>query len=355
MALPHNPPPPELALNRPSDNLESIFDSTHFGYFVDANIIVNATLEVPVHRCALSARNSFFKNVFSVKDRGSSLVATRFELKEFVKEYDVGLDVLLTVLGYLYSGKLRSLPKGVWVCVDDACAHVARWSVVDFMVEILYASATFQISEWVSLYQRHLLDILEKVAIDDVLVVLYVANMCGKPCERLAGRCIEMIVKSDANVVTLEKALPQHTVKQITDTRLAFGLDSPQQCSSSASTSHFPDKHTKRIHRALDSDDIELVRMLLKEGHTNLDDAFALHYAVAYCDAKTTTDLLDLGIADVNCRNPRGYTVLPVAAMRKGPKIIVSLLTKGARPSDLTLDWRKAVQITKRLTRAAVF
>lgn len=141
-------------------------------------------------------------------------------------------------------------------------------------------------------------------------------------------------------------------MKLITDSRMALGLDRPQ-CNTSVS--HFPDKHTKRIHRALDSDDVELVRMLLKEAHANLDDAYALHYAVAYCDAKTTTELLDLGLADVNCRNPRGYTVLHVAAMRKEPKIIVSLLTKGARPSDLTLDGRKAVQITKRLTRAADF
>ncbi|KAB2604232.1 regulatory protein NPR1 [Pyrus ussuriensis x Pyrus communis] len=41
--------------------------------------------------------------------------------------------------------------------------------------------------------------------------------------------------------------------------------------------------------------------------------------------------------------------------MRKEPKIIVSLVTKGARPSDLTLDGRKAVRITKWLTRAAEF
>ncbi|KAI7986245.1 BTB/POZ domain and ankyrin repeat-containing protein NPR1 [Camellia lanceoleosa] len=93
--------------------------------------------------------------------------------------------------------------------------------------------------------------------------------------------------------------------------------------------------------------------MLLKEGHTALDDAYALHYAVAYCDAKTTTELLDLVIADVNHKNPRGYTVLHVAAMRKEPKIIVSLLTKGAQPSDLTSDGRKALQISKRLTKAA--
>ncbi|CAN0830648.1 BTB/POZ domain and ankyrin repeat-containing protein NPR1 [Linum grandiflorum] len=45
--------------------------------------------------------------------------------------------------------------------------------------------------------------------------------------------------------------------------------------------------------------------------------------------------------------------VLHIAAMRKEPKIIVSLLTKGARPCALTSDGRKALQIAKRLTRAA--
>ncbi|KAG2398622.1 BTB/POZ domain and ankyrin repeat-containing protein [Vigna angularis] len=60
---------------------------------------------------------------------------------------------------------------------------------------------------------------------------------------------------------------------------------------------------------ALDSDDVELVRLLLKEGHTTLDDAYALHYAVAYCDVKTTSELLDLGLADVNHKNHRGYSI----------------------------------------------
>ena len=180
---------------------------------------------------------------------------------------------------------------------------------------------------------------------DDILVVLSVANMCSKACERLLARCIEIIVKSDVDIITLDKALPQDMVKNIMDSRKEHGLDTPE-------SNNFPDKHIKRIHRALDSDDVELVKLLLREAHTTLDDAFALHYAVAYCDAKTTTELLDLAHADVNKRNLRGYTVLHVAAMRKEPKIIVSLLTKGARPSELTLDGRKALQISKQLTKA---
>ncbi|OWM83127.1 hypothetical protein CDL15_Pgr011809 [Punica granatum] len=326
---------------RLSDSLESIFGSTDLEFFADAEIALGDGRELPVHRCILAARSPFFRVAFAEKDRGAKL-----ELKEIAREMEVRPESMLAVLGYLYSGKVKPLPKGVRECVDDLCCHVACRPAIDFLVQVLYASYTFQLSELVDLYQGHLLDILDKVAVDDTLVILSAANICGTACERLLSRCIDTIVRSDVDIVTLEKSLPQHNVKKITDLRSELGL-------SKSEDNNVPNKHVKRIYRALDSDDVELVRMLLKEAHTTLDDAWALHYAVAYCDAKTTSELLDLGIADVNRRNSRGYTVLHVAAMRKEPKIIVSLLIKGARPSDLTLDGRKALQISKRLTRAA--
>lgn len=211
--------------------------------------------------------------------------------------------------------------------------------------ELNWTFSCFHIYRILTSLQGSLIDILNKATADDVLMILSVANICGTKCGSLLARAIEIVVKSDIDIITLEKALPHHLIKQINDSRIELGLLSPE-------SNIFPDKHVKRIHRALQSDDVELVRMLLKEEHTNLDDAYALHYAVAYCDSKTTAELLDLGIADINQRNPRGYTVLHVAAMRKEPKIIVSLLTKGARPTDLTSDGRKALQISKRLTRA---
>lgn len=196
--------------------------------------------------------------------------------------------------------------------------------------------------------QRHLLEIINKVTVDDILVILSVASMCDRVCERLLNKCIEIVakalMKSDIDTVTLEKALTQDVVNKILDTCSSLGL--PRE------TVAFPNKHVKRILRALDSDDVELVRMLLKEGHTTLDNAYALHYAVAYCDSKITTELLDIGLADVNHRNTRGHSVLHVAAMRKEPEIIVSLLNKGARLSDLTSDGRNALQICKRLTKS---
>lgn len=325
------------SLDRLSETLESLLLEP-LNSFADAKIVISCGREIDVHRCILSGRSPFFKNKFSDKN-------VKLLMKELASDYEIGFEAITSVLGYLYSGKVMGLPKDVCVCVDDDCSHEACRPAIDFMVEVLYAYHVFQIPEMVALWQRRLLDILDKASSDDILVILSVANTCGKSCEELLSKCIDILVKSTVDFVTLDKALPEHLVKQIIDSRFDLGLDKP------GSTS-FPDKHIKRVHRALDSDDVELVTMLLREGHTTLDGSCALHYAVAYADAKTTTELLDLALADVNHKNSRGFSVLHIAAMRKEPNIIVSLLTKGARPADLTPDGRKALQISKRLTRA---
>ncbi|XP_038986330.1 BTB/POZ domain and ankyrin repeat-containing protein NPR1-like [Phoenix dactylifera] len=332
------------ALRRLSDNLGSLFQSPDFDFCADASIAVAGSplREVRAHRCVLSTRSPFFREVFARREKG---VPAKLELRELVRDLEVGYEALVAVLGYLYRGRVGPLPRGFCSCVDEECSHEGCRPAVDFMVQVLYASFTFEISELVNLFQRHLLDILKKVAIDDIPVILNVANMCSKSCARLLTKCIEIVAKSDLDFITLDKALPPDIVKQIMDLRLSIGIVWPE-------ISGFPNKHVKSIHRALDSDDVELVRMLLTEGHTSLDDSYALHYAVAHCDSKITTEVLDLGLADVNHRNLRGYTVLHIAAMRREPQIIVSLLTKGARPSDLTLDGRKALEISKRLTKS---
>ncbi|RRT32099.1 hypothetical protein B296_00055827, partial [Ensete ventricosum] len=338
-------------LRRLSDHLGSAFQSPDFEFLADARIAVGSSgdgREVAVHRCVLSARSIIFREEFARRGRGTAAAPVRVELKELVKDFEVGYDALVAVLGYLYTGRVAPLPKAVCACVDEDCRHEACRPAVDFMAEVFYASSVFQIAELVSLFQRHLLGILDKVAIDDVPVILSVAKLCDSSCANLLNRCIDIVVKSNLDSITLEKKLPPDIVKQIMDLRLNIGIVRSE-------SSSFPDKHVKRIHRALDSDDVDLVRMLLKEGNTTLDDACALHYAVAFCDSKITAELLDLALADVNHRDFRGYTVLHIAATRKEPKIIVSLLTKGARPSDLTLDGRKALQIAKRLTKSVEY
>ena len=160
-------------LNRLSENLHSIIELSDFEFFADARLAVAGGQEIPVHRCILSARSGFFRNVFSVsKDRGS-----RFELKDLAKDYEVGFDSVMAILGYLYSGKVRPLPKGVCVCVDEDCSHTACRPTVDFMVEVLYASFTFQVSELVALYQVALFSSAVLCWICSVLF-LYIFILC---------------------------------------------------------------------------------------------------------------------------------------------------------------------------------
>uniref|UniRef100_A0A0E0MSL0 BTB/POZ domain and ankyrin repeat-containing protein NPR1 n=1 Tax=Oryza rufipogon TaxID=4529 RepID=A0A0E0MSL0_ORYRU len=346
-------PPPRL-----SDNLAAAFRSPEdFAFLADARIAVpgggGGGGDLLVHRCVLSARSPFLRGVFARRAAaaaggGGEDGGERLELRELLggggEEVEVGYEALRLVLDYLYSGRVGDLPKAACLCVDEDCAHVGCHPAVAFMAQVLFAASTFQVAELTNLFQRRLLDVLDKVEVDNLLLILSVANLCNKSCMKLLERCLDMVVRSNLDMITLEKSLPPDVIKQIIDARLSLGLISPEN-------KGFPNKHVRRIHRALDSDDVELVRMLLTEGQTNLDDAFALHYAVEHCDSKITTELLDLALADVNHRNPRGYTVLHIAARRREPKIIVSLLTKGARPADVTFDGRKAVQISKRLTK----
>ncbi|CAL9226882.1 unnamed protein product [Arabidopsis halleri] len=331
--------PPEVsALQLLSNCLESVFDSPE-NFYSDAKLVLAGGREVSFHRCILSARIPVFKSALAtVKEQKSTTV--KLEMKKIATDYEVGFDSVATVLAYVYSGRVRPPPKGASDCVDDDCCHVACRPKVDFMVEVLYLAFVFQIPELVTMYERQFLEIVDKVVVEDILVIFKLDTLCGQTYKKLLDRCIEIIVKSDIELVRLEKSLPQHFVKQITGIRKALGLEPPEL-----------QKHVKNLYKALDSDDVELVKMLLLEGHTNLDMSYALHFAIAHCDVKTAYDLLELELADVNHRNPRGYTVLHVAAMRKEPKLITSLLMKGANVLDTTLDGRTALVIAKRLTK----
>ncbi|CAL9107463.1 unnamed protein product, partial [Musa textilis] len=332
------------ALSRLSEQLGSLLRSPGLSFCSDARITVRSSggeppRVVPVHRCLLAARSPFFRDKFA----GG---AAALELGEMVDGFEVGCEALEAVLQYIYTGRLEELPRGVAECVDEGCCrHEACWPAVHFMLQVLHAASTFEINELVSLFQRQLLSILQKVATDDILTILLVANLNNNLCQRLLTKCIGMVAQSDIDYVALKKKLPPDIVEQIMQSRSNFGLDGQESL-------EFPDKHVKSIYGALDSDDIELVKLLLGEGGTTLDNAKALHYAVAYCDSKITKELLSLGLADVNGRDHRHYTVLHSAAMRKEPEIIMSLLTMGARPFDHTSDGRTALQISKRLTRS---
>ncbi|KAH7851271.1 hypothetical protein Vadar_009351 [Vaccinium darrowii] len=174
--------PEMFALRRLSEDFGSIFTSNS-NSFSDAKIAVAGGREFAVHRYILSARSPFFKSLFSGDE-----TRVKLEMKDLAKDFQVRYDALDAVLVYLYSGIVRSLrPEGVCFCVDDDCEHIACRPALDFVVEVLYASFIFEIPELVDLCQRHLLDVLDKIAADDILVVLSLANVCGNDLRMMSS------------------------------------------------------------------------------------------------------------------------------------------------------------------------
>ncbi|KAF5729190.1 regulatory protein NPR2 [Tripterygium wilfordii] len=193
--------------------------------------------------------------------------------------------------------------------------------------------------------KRRLLNFVGKALVDDVIPILLVAFHCQS--SQLRTQCVDRVARSNLDIISIEKELPYEVVEEIKLIRR--NSVSAEQNTEAVDPLH--EKRIRKIHKALDSDDVELVKLLLTESDVTLDDANALHYAAAYCDPKIVTEVLSLGLADVNFRNSRGYTVLHVAAMRREPSVIVSLLNKGASAVESTSDGQSAVSICRRLTR----
>lgn len=248
----------------------------------------------------------------------------------------------MLTISFLYSAK-QTIPA--IKCIDRECLHEACRPVVKFAVEMLCLSIIFDIPELKTLWQHHLHDIVEKAQVDEVLLVLVAAEVHG--ALSLLSTCKQLVAVSNVDTVDLEKQLPLALAEEVILFRSKMGPLQPD------SLNCMHEKECQRIQKALDSGDVELVQLLLGEGQVSLDEAYALHYAASYCDPHTVQDLLELGLADPNLRNNRGFTALHIASMRRDPAILVGLLSKGANPSELTPDGRTALQLCTRLIRGS--
>ncbi|GAV76235.1 BTB domain-containing protein/DUF3420 domain-containing protein/NPR1_like_C domain-containing protein/Ank_2 domain-containing protein [Cephalotus follicularis] len=338
-----------ISLSRLSSNLELLLIDSTCDYS-DAQIVVE-DIPVGVHRCILAARSKFFNDFFK---RGKGSVELdedkegkpKYNMSDLLPFGKVGYEAFLIFLSYLYTGKFKPSPVEVSTCVDNGCPHDSCRPAIIFAVELMYASFVFQVPELISLFQRRLLNFVGKALVEDVIPILEVAFHCES--RQLVEQCVDRVARSDLDDISIEKELPNEVAEKIIILRYK---PLPGDENNTLALETLRGKRIRRIHKALDSDDVELVKLLLTESDITLDDANAIHYAVAYCDPKVVSEVLSLGVADVNLRNSRGYTVLHMAAMRREPSVIVSLLTKGACALDLTSDGRSAVSICRRLTR----
>ncbi|KQK13847.1 BTB/POZ domain and ankyrin repeat-containing protein NPR3 [Brachypodium distachyon] len=338
-----------VSLGRLSANLERLLDPA-FLNCADAEVVLadgGDEATVPVHRCILAARSNFFLDHFSsLSSPAAGGGKPRLELAELVPGgRHVGHEALVAVLGYLYTGRLKPPPQEAAICVDDRCRHQACRPAIDFVVESTYAASGFQISELVSLFQRRLSDFVNEALAEDILPIIHVASTCQLP--DLLNQCIQRVADSSVDRHYLEKELPGEAFSRVKEIRRYSLHDETDE--STLDPEHA--KRVRNIHKALDSDDVALVGMLLKESAITLDDAHAIHYAAAYCEPKVLAGMLNLDSANVNLKNDSGYTPLHIACMRREPDIIVSLIEKGASVLERTRDGRDALTICKRLTR----
>ncbi|KAK3446302.1 BTB/POZ domain and ankyrin repeat-containing protein NPR1 [Eucalyptus grandis] len=337
--------PDLLSLTKLSDSLDKLLCDDDYGY-TDAVIVVEG-VPVGVHRCLLAARSQFLHEFFKQGGGDNAREGKpRYPISDLVKKGHVGCEAFKYVLRYMYTGKLKLFPAEVSTCVDSSCAHDVCGPAINYAVELMYASATFEIAELVMLVQRRLLHFIGKAAVEDVIPILKVAF--NFRLKELLPSCFETVARSYMDSIVLEKELPHEIYAEIKVQRDRFGeAGEPMVTEVNPSL----EKSIKQIHKALDNDDVELVRRLLNESVVTLDDAYALHYATAYCHPKIFKEVLGLGLADLNLKDSRGYTVLHVAARRKAPSILLPLLYKGACAMESTSDGQTAVTICRRSTR----
>lgn len=239
------------------------------------------------------------------------------------------------------------------------------------------AARSFGVEELALLTQKQLAGMVEKASIEDVMKVLMASRK--QDLHQLWTTCSHLVAKSGLPPEVLAKHLPLDMVAKIDDLRLKSSMSrrsSPflahhhghhdtqqqqqQQPSSDQQQQHLlDDAHHKirRMRRALDSSDVELVKLMVMGEGLNLDEALALHYAVENCSREVVKALLELGAADVNHpAGPAGKTPLHVAAEMVCPDMVAVLLDHHADPNVRTLaDGVTPLDILRTLTSDFLF
>ncbi|EAZ14831.1 hypothetical protein OsJ_04757 [Oryza sativa Japonica Group] len=282
-------------------------------------------------------------------------------------------DVTFSVEGrlFLYSGQVSLVPqKGEPRpgCGERGCWHTHCAAAVDLALDTLAAARSFGVEELALLTQKQLAGMVEKASIEDVMKVLMASRK--QDLHQLWTTCSHLVAKSGLPPEVLAKHLPIDVVAKIDELRLkSMSRRSPflshhhhhphaAAAGIEASSAAELDDHHKirRMRRALDSSDVELVKLMVMGEGLNLDDALALHYAVENCSREVVKALLELGAADVNHpAGPAGKTPLHVAAEMVCPDMVAVLLDHHADPNVRTVDGVTPLDILRTLTSDFLF
>ncbi|KAM0905805.1 hypothetical protein ACQ4PT_017113 [Festuca glaucescens] len=375
--------------------------------FSDVTFSVEGRL-VHAHRCILAARSLFFRKFFcgAAADQAAAAAASAAPgalLMDHLSPRSpsgasassprgggtgsavapapgavipvnsVSYEVFLLLLQFLYSGQVSLVPqKGEPRpgCGERGCWHTHCAAAVDLALDTLAAARSFGVEELAILTQKQLAGMVEKASIEDVMKVLLASRK--QDLHQLWSTCSHLVAKSGLPPEVLAKHLPLDVVAKIDDLRLKSSMArrSPflahhqqhqhqhhQGSVVDASAAELDDHHKiRRMRRALDSSDVELVKLMVMGEGLNLDEALALHYAVENCSREVVKALLELGAADVNHpAGPAGKTPLHVAAEMVCPDMVAVLLDHHADPNVRTVDGVTPLDILRTLTSDFLF
>ncbi|KAL4363786.1 hypothetical protein GQ457_04G035720 [Hibiscus cannabinus] len=204
---------------------------------------------------------------------------------------------------------------------------------------------------------------VEKASIEDVMKVLIASRK--QDMHQLWTTCSHLVAKSGLPPEVLAKHLPIDVVAKIEELRLKSSLAKRSLIPHHhhhhhhhelTATADLEDQKIRRMRRALDSSDVELVKLMVMGEGLNLDEALALHYAVENCSREVVKTLLELGAADVNYpAGPAGETPLHIAVEMVSPDMVAVLLDHHADPNVRTVDGVTPLDILRTLTSDFLF
>ncbi|OIV90345.1 hypothetical protein TanjilG_21787 [Lupinus angustifolius] len=201
---------------------------------------------------------------------------------------------------------------------------------------------------------------VEKASIDDVMKVLLASRK--QEMHQLWTTCSHLVAKSGLPPEVIAKHLPMDVVAKIEELRFKSSLARRSLTPLHHHHHHhdtaaeIEDQKIMRMRRALDSSDVELVKLMVMGEGLNLDEALALNYAVENCSREVVKALLELGAADVNYpARPSGKTSLHVAAEMVSPDMVAVLLDHHADPNVRTVDGVTPLDILRTLTSDFLF